>query len=281
MRHFATERTILTMLIDPILAPFHRRLPGRKRTSTLTPPAQEQLPPTVGLELDRSVRDLWADRALQVVQDHYAGVPMWKFPEDLRVYEHLLWASCPTVVIELGASGGGSALWFRDRLRTLVSYGRVRDPIRVVSVDIQLDDARQWLAAADPSYAETIVLLEADVRDPTLAAAVDRCLPPAARCLVVEDSAHLYETTRAALEGFARFVPSGGFFVVEDGCVDVDDMRAAADWPRGVLPAVRDWLAGDEGSCFTVRRDLEMYGLTCHPQGYLQRTTPRADPTLG
>jgi hypothetical protein len=38
-----------------------------------------------------------------------------------------------------------------------------------------------------------------------------------------------------------------------------------------VLPAIRDWLAGSEGSRFVVRRDLETYGISCHPEGFLQR----------
>ncbi|MBW8737039.1 MAG: hypothetical protein JF621_07885 [Streptomyces turgidiscabies] len=37
-------------------------------------------------------------------------------------------------------------------------------------------------------------------------------------------------------------------------------------------PAITDWLATDEGSAFTTRRDLELYGVTSHPHGWLQRT---------
>jgi hypothetical protein len=48
-------------------------------------------------------------------------------------------------------------------------------------------------------------------------------------------------------------------------------MRLNEDWPRGVLPAVADWLGGDTGSEFRQRKDLELYGLSCHPGGYLQR----------
>jgi cephalosporin hydroxylase len=89
---------------------------------------------------------------------------------------------------------------------------------------------------------------------------------------VVEDSAHTYDTTLSALTGFARFIAPGGYFVVEDGCVDIEEMRLSADWPRGVLPAVKEWLGTAEGRKFMVRRDLERYGLSCHPYGFLQRT---------
>ena len=59
--------------------------------------------------------------------------------------------------------------------------------------------------------------------------------------------------------------------MVEDGCVDIEPMRLDPDWPRGVLPAVEDWLKSTAGAAFLVRRDLEVYGITCHPQGFLQR----------
>jgi cephalosporin hydroxylase len=114
-------------------------------------------------------------------------------------------------------------------------------------------------------------LIGGDVTDPELPMRVEKLLRPDDRCLVIEDSAHEYDTTLAALRGFARFVSPGGFFVVEDGCVDVDEMRIEG-WPRGVLPALHEWLESEDGAGFTQRRDLELYGITCHPEGFLQRT---------
>jgi len=216
------------------------------------------------------MRTYWLARARQHTEDWYAGVRIAKFPEDLRVYEHLLWQSRANVVIELGASFGGSALWFRDRLRMFAAYGRVSWP-RVISIDLDIESARAAISAADPDFEQTISLIGGDVLDPSLPALVAEQLPADARCFVVEDSAHTYETTAAALNGFARFTPLGGYFVIEDGCVDVEEMRASPDWPRGVLPALHDWLATPAGSQFVVRRDLELYGISSHPEGYLQR----------
>jgi cephalosporin hydroxylase len=123
-------------------------------------------------------------------------VPLSKFPEDLRVYEHLLWLQMPDTVIGVGTQWGGSALWFRDRLRTLRDYGRIeRDPL-VVTIDLRQEGARDK---------------------------------------------------------------------------HIDELRVSEDWPRGVLPALRDWLATEAGREFVVRRDLELYGVSCHPHGFLQR----------
>ncbi|MGZ4200075.1 MAG: CmcI family methyltransferase [Thermoleophilia bacterium] len=229
------------------------------------------LPPAVSADLTANgLRDYWRARIWQAVMDSYAGVQMSKFPEDLRVYEHLLWLQSPDAVIEVGTDAGGSALWFRDRLRTLRSYGRTADDPLVVTIDVDQAAARANLAAVDPDYGREIRMVEGDVRDPGTVAAVREHVAgrPA---FVVEDSAHVYDTTQASLQAFSDLVPISGFFVVEDGCVDVEELRILEDWPRGVLPALRDWLATDAGGRFVVRRDLELYGVSCHPSGFLQR----------
>jgi len=230
------------------------------------------LPPPVHLALDEPVtREYWAARIRQHREDTYAGVSMLKFPEDLRVYEHLLWETAPSAVIEVGVKDGGSALWFRDRLRALAAYGRVRDPL-VVAVDVTIEDAQSQLERVDPAYAETIALVEGDIREPATAERVAELMEGRDGAFVVEDSEHVYDTTMASLTALARYVAPSGYFVVEDGAVDLDERRVEDDWPRGVLPALQDWLQTPEGRTFTVRRDLELYGLTAHPYGFLQRT---------
>ena len=231
------------------------------------------LPPPISVDLSHDdLRQYWVARAAQHTRDTYAGIPLSKFPEDLRVYEHLLWLDTPDTVIEIGTQFGASALWFRDRLRTLQSYGRLQRLPQVVTVDVDQSRALAALADIDPHFSNEIVVIEADVRDPATPERVAAVVRDDARCLVVDDSAHTEETTSAALRGFSRFVSAGGFFVVEDGCVDIEAMRIDPGWPRGVLPALTAWLLTHAGSRFEIRRDLEIYGITCHPQGFLQRT---------
>jgi cephalosporin hydroxylase len=225
------------------------------------------LPPPVTADVtEGALREYWLARAAQHTQDSYAGVPLSKFPEDLRTYEHLLWSGRVDTVIEIGTQAGGSALWFRDRLQIARRYGRISRPPRVISVDVAPP------ADLDPAWTDGIALIEGDVRDAATVDEVAALVDPGARCLVVEDSAHEYDTTYAALEALARFVPPQGFFVVEDGCVDIDPLRLDPAWPRGVLPALHDWLQTPQGRDFRVRRDLELYGVSCHPEGFLQRT---------
>jgi cephalosporin hydroxylase len=224
-------------------------------------------PPLVEIDLNESVGEYWRARLAQHTKDSYLGVRMLKFPEDLRVYEHLLWESAASVVIELGTNYGGSALWFADRLEAIARQGRIHDPV-VISVDRDLTNAHHALDGVDWSG---VTLIEGDVADPDLPDEIAEHVPKDAVCLVVEDTAHDMDTTLAALRGFARFVRPGGYFVVEDGCVDVEELRVSRRWPRGVSRAIAEFLSSDEGREFVLRRDLERYGLTCHIGGFLQR----------
>jgi cephalosporin hydroxylase len=233
----------------------------------------ERLPQPVTADLDAPARELWRARAEQHMTDTYVGLAQMKFPEDLRAYEHVLWKHRVDTVIELGVQSGGSALWFRDRMRTFAGYGRLAESPRVVAVELEPEHAERLLAEVDPSYGDDITLVAGDVCDPGVADRVRGLLRPGASCLVVEDTAHTYDTTIAALRLYSDFVAPGGIFIVEDGCVDIEELRLDPDWPRGVLPAIRDWLATPQGGAFEQRRDLELYGLTCHPEGFLERVS--------
>lgn len=220
-----------------------------------------------------TLADYWHERVALHHEDDYVGVPMLKFPEDLRMYERLLWEAQPEVVIEVGGLEGGSALWLRDRMAAIAGYGGPTP--RVVCIDTDISSARANLTKADPGYESEITLVEGDILSAETVSLVRDAVGEAS-CMVIEDSAHTYETTSASLEAFGDLVPNGGFFVVEDGYVDVEWMRPSEDWPRGVQQAIDDWLEG-EGSGFTRRRDLEAYILTCHPGGILQRSTVAED----
>src|SRR4051812_30536800 len=115
------------------------------------PATDAALPPPVAFNVEAPLRAYWADRVVQHTQDRYAGVGISKFPEDLRTYEHLLWSSRANVVIELGTQYGGSALWFRDGLSAFARYGRLGPPL-VVSVDVDVEPAREAIGAVDPSF---------------------------------------------------------------------------------------------------------------------------------
>ena len=207
----------------------------------------------------------WRSR-LAAVADQYMSVPLAKLPEDLRLYEHILWQTTPTVIVEIGVQYGGSALWFRDRLEDLRRYLPGPKPL-VIGVDLDTSLALTNIQKAP----EGIHLIEGDITSSAVATKVVQLVEPHSGVLVVDDGAHTYDSTLSALEVLAPLVRPGDFYVVEDTVVDVEALRVSPGWPRGAGRAVEDWLRTPTGSAFRRRRDMERYGVTCQPGGYLQR----------
>jgi cephalosporin hydroxylase len=220
---------------------------------------------------DGELATLWQSRIQFRHRDSYAGIPISKFPEDLRTYEHLLWEQQPQVIIEVGVREGGSALWLRDRLFDFQRYRLGPAPF-VLGLGIELSSARARFAELPPEGIAGIELIEGDIADERVAGRVHSLVPHEARVLVIEDATGDAATTLAALKALAPLIRAHGYYVVGRTCVDIEMVRPGDDWPRGCGLALTEWLASDPlGRRFRRRPDLEPYGLTFHPGGVLQR----------
>jgi cephalosporin hydroxylase len=214
----------------------------------------------IPVNFDMSYLDYYRLRLLNQIQYHdlYQGVRILKFPEDLRTYERLIDDTKPEVIVELGIESGGSSIWFADRLQTLCGSGEV------IGVDINTNDARQNI----PSHLN-VTIIDGDLTNPDIIKAVHDAVG-GRRAMVIEDAAHDYACTSSALKNYWDLVPVGGWFIVEDGIVDIEPLRQFSWYPRGVLPAVEEFMETDEGKKFA-RHWLAPYGITSHPGGWLQR----------
>ncbi len=256
-----------------------RGLGYRCAADSLMPPSDPvtiaplDLMPSLEAGSDELLQRHWRSRIEQHFADSYAGIPISKFPEDLRTYERLIWERAPNVVIEVGVQQGASTLWFRDRLFAFQRYRTGPAPL-VIGIDVDLAAARRNFDGLPPGALAGIDLREGDIADVRLLEQVVATVPADAEVLVVEDAAHDHDTTLAALHGLAPLVKGGGYYVVEDTCVDVERLRVGPDWPRGAGVALSTWLRDDPlGRRFRRRPDTQPYGLTCHPGGVLQRLT--------
>ena len=89
--------------------------------------------------------------------------------------------------------------------------------------------------------------------------------------LIVEDTAHDYETTLAALNLYGPAVSPSRYIVVEDGIVDFQPLAKLFQWRSGVTQAIHDFIASDAGRDFCVDRYFETFGITQNLGGYLFR----------
>jgi cephalosporin hydroxylase len=190
-----------------------------------------------------------------ILHYQYRGIWCIKCPIDLAIYSRLVWDLKPGCIIEIGSYQGGSALWFAD---TMTAFGLHS---RVVSIDINVATS-----VSDPR----IQFLRGDARDlrGVLTDALLDGLPKP--WIVVEDGAHTYETTIAALSFFGSRLSTGDFLVVEDGVID--DLGLSEQFDGGPNRAVKDFLERNSDRFSLATEYCDMFGTnaTYNPNGYLR-----------
>jgi cephalosporin hydroxylase len=189
----------------------------------------------------------------------YRGVPTFKNPFDLALYQLLLWECRPRTIFEIGSKFGGSALWFSDLLRTFgVDFN-------IQSVDIK---------PPETEAPEGVTFHRGDGLDlgPVLTAALLEALPRP--FLVIEDADHRLETTLAVLRFFDPWLHAGEYIVVEDGIVDdLFDAARLEALGGGPRVAISRFLS-ERGDAYEIdARYCDHFGrnMTWNVNGYLRR----------
>jgi len=188
---------------------------------------------TAAGEFHRSYYDsyIWQDT-------RWLGVPAYKCPFDLWVYQEILTEQRPDVIVETGTADGGSAL-FLASVCDLLGCGRV------VTIDLE------GRSSVDPE-----VLRE-----------VRRGIGRRDRVMVILDSDHSRDHVLAELRTYSSLVTPGQYLVVED--TNVNGHPLVPDFGPGPAEAVAEWLTGRED--FETDRSREKFGFTFNPGGYLRR----------
>lgn len=186
----------------------------------------------------------------------WLGVPIWKNPKDLWVYQEMLWELRPDLIVETGTNYGGSALFFASMLDLI-------DPnssAKVMTVDISLRKNR-------PEHPRITYVKGSSISDDVVsqfqAAAKD-----AKTVMVVLDSDHHYDHVVAELRALHSLVTVGSYLIVED--TNVNGHPVNPFFGPGPWEAVDTFVA--EAPQFEIDRSREKYMHTFNPRGYLRRT---------
>lgn len=164
-----------------------------------------------------------------IVEGEYAGayrnITCLKNPCDLAVYQMILSIVRPTLLIEIGACRGGSALLFADFMRNLGGERRIHTfdivdtcPIEVLSNPMITFHGDGW-TSFDPGI-----------------------IKPDDRVLIIEDSSHTYENTLGVLHHFADYVSPNSYLIVEDGAAGL----VRPSFNGGAVRAIDEFLAADD-----------------------------------
>lgn len=183
---------------------------------------------------------------------YWLGVPIWKCPLDMWVYQEIIFDVKPDLIVETGTAFGGSAL-FMSCMLDLIGKGKI------VTVDINEVPSKpqheRLHYVRGSSTAEEIV---------------DQIRPHVAdsdTVMVILDSDHSKEHVLNELQIYNQFVTKGSYMIVED--TSVNGHPVLPDHGPGPMEAVEDFLNVNEQ--FVVDRSREKFYLTFNPKGYLKK----------
>lgn len=178
----------------------------------------------------------------------WRGHSIAKIPNDLWLYQEVIFELQPGLIVEFGTNLGGSALFFANMLDMNGSG-------RVLSIDVK-DTAglprhdRIDYFVGHSRAKETVELVKREVESTKGAV------------LFVEDSAHTPENTAGELELYAGMVTPGSYFIVED-----------CSWPDQSM-LIHDVIAAfiRANPEFTVDHSKGKFLTTAAPGGWIKRT---------
>lgn len=182
----------------------------------------------------------------------YRGIEAIRCPFDYVIYQMIISAMKPDLVIEIGTHKGGGALYLAD-LMDAIGHGMVHTiDIKKQSAGILAEHPRVKLFTQGwESY---------DIRE----------AGSFSKVLVIEDSTHEYENTLGVLHKFGPVVTPGSYLVVEDGIITALGM--GKKYGGGPLRAVEEFLKTSKN--FAIDRQwCDFFGqnATFNVNGYLKR----------
>ena len=185
----------------------------------------------------------------------YMGIPIQQTPTDMWVLE-LIHETQPSRIIEVGVKRGGQTLYLRQLMKLAGLKGRV------IGIDVSLGSVDKRVLTQ-----QGIDLLRSDSIDPKLhkRRSSKYCREPSA--LVILDGNHKRDHVLQELRLFQRYVPLGGYIVVNDTIINGHPINPG--WGPGPWEAVHDFLA--ETDAFEIDKGREKLILTSCSDGFLKR----------
>lgn len=198
--------------------------------------------------------------------NHWFGVEVLQFPQDLVLYQEVVSQVKPDVIIETGTFYGGLTLYFASLLEFIHPSGKV------VTIDYEPKYWNETLAKLDvpnkDRLLEHIIFLQGSSTAPETLASIEKLLDPQKRVLVILDSLHTKEHVIDELKLYSPLVTVGSYLIVND--TQTDGLKTRFGEVCGVLAAIREWLPTTNGQ-FEPEEDRMRFLVSCAHNGFLKR----------
>jgi len=174
----------------------------------------------------------------------WGGRPIIQLPTDMAVFQEIVWATKPDLIIETGIAHGGSLIMSASLLAMLdycdaVESGGVVDPKtakrRVLGIDIDIRAHNRDALTAHPMSAKIDMFEGSSIEDEMIRRVHDYARDYE-RVLVCLDSNHTHDHVMAELNAYASLATRDSYCLVFDTVIE--------DLPEDTFPD-RPWAPGN------------------------------------
>jgi cephalosporin hydroxylase len=160
----------------------------------------------------------------------WLGVPIIRLPDDIVVFQELVFSLNPKLILEIGVARGGSIILSSSLVELLGNGGRV------IGVDIDIRSHNLKRIKAHRMF-KNITLIEGDVLNSNTLTKLRDEIGDSKVDILVLDSNHTHDHVLKELEMLSQIVKLGGYIVLPDTVIE--------DFPKGYYSANRPWDVGN------------------------------------
>ncbi len=201
--------------------------------------------------------------SLEEWNNSWFGVAIQQYPNDLQIYQELIYRIKPDIIIETGTFHGGLTLYLSHLLGAIHPQGKV------ITVDLYHEAWNETKKKLDvPSKDELlrrIVAIQGSSTDPTVLRQVQSLIPAGSKVLVILDSLHTKEHVLEELKQYSSLVTVDSYLIVND--TQHDGLKLQKE--PGAMAALQEFLAQD--TRFVVDPQACKFVVSCALSGYLKR----------
>jgi cephalosporin hydroxylase len=187
-------------------------------------------------------------------------------PEDLILFQEIVYKAQPDLIIETGVARGGSIIFWASIQRLCGITGKV------LGVDI---DIRQHArnAITDSNFKDEIYLIEGSSVEEQIVNQVKNYVSQHIKVMVVLDSNHTHEHVLSELEIYSKFVTKDCFMLVLDTVIDDLNIDPDRSWGPGSSPksAVKEFMIANSAEFIHERSYKDRALLSVAPYGYWRK----------
>jgi cephalosporin hydroxylase len=191
---------------------------------------------------------VWADT-------YFLGKKVFKCPNDLWIYQEILWETKPDVIIECGTFHGGSTLYYAKLFDIMDSNGMI------ITIDVD--------AMPDMPVHERITYLYGSSTSAEILDKVKELIQGKEKIMVILDSDHSKDHVLKELELYHGFVTKGCYLVVEDSNINGHPVYSGFGQGPGPMEAMDEFLPKHPE--FETDKSKEKFMMSFNPNGYLKR----------